>query len=103
MCKDDKMLIDNKEEENYGPDNIKGFNDPIKLKRFVFININFNWLCMVYFILILKPKRSYEHAESVLRAQSGTKVPGISGVFQGVYRLVQQSNFPPVSQRQLLS
>jgi hypothetical protein len=32
MCKDDKMLIDHNDENN-GPDNIKGFNDPIKLKR----------------------------------------------------------------------
>jgi hypothetical protein len=33
MCKDDKMLIDHRDEESNGPDNIKGFNDPIKLKR----------------------------------------------------------------------
>lgn len=33
MCKDDKMLIDNKSDEVNGPDQIKGLNDPIKLKR----------------------------------------------------------------------
>ena len=33
MCKDDKMLIDNKDDEINGPDHIKAAYDPIKLKR----------------------------------------------------------------------
>jgi hypothetical protein len=34
MCKDDRMIIDNKNDEINGPDHIKGAFDPMKLKRF---------------------------------------------------------------------
>jgi hypothetical protein len=35
MCKDDRMIIDNKNDEINGPDHIKASFDPIKLKRFI--------------------------------------------------------------------
>lgn len=34
MCKDDKMIIDNKDDDINAQDSIKGLNDPMKLKRY---------------------------------------------------------------------
>lgn len=41
MCKDDKMLIDNKNEESN--EQIKGLNDPMKLKRFTTLLFSLNF------------------------------------------------------------
>ena len=34
MCKDDRTIIDNKNEETNGPDQMKSTFDPMKLKRY---------------------------------------------------------------------
>ena len=39
MCKDDRTIIDNKNDETNGPDQMNTTFDPLKLKRYFFLII----------------------------------------------------------------